>query len=193
MSNTYQLLIWIYENHHLINMEDAPFGSGDMDALEEGIQDLVESLFSWKEKHKQYFEIDLLCDVTEEGAGILKCFDAMTGEPRPFPSEWLRDNEGKTHVLNDPQNMDPLLKIYSNPWKHMVQCIFTKENAATPPECNLDEGVLKEKEELEAKQQKIVLSAMESLVALGIPLKEKWEDAKDVLEELIKNIHELDN
>lgn len=191
-SNTSELLIWVYEDHRRVNLEDAPFGSGDMDALEEGIHDLVESLFSWKEKHKQYFEIDLVCDVTEEGAGILKCVDAMTGEPRPFPAEWLRDNEGKTHVLNDPQNMEPLLKLYSNPWKHIVQCVFTKMDAPPPPESNLDARALKQKEEHEAKQQKVILSAMESLEALGIPLKDKWEDAKDVLEELIKNIRDQD-
>jgi hypothetical protein len=182
--NPIELLIWIYEDHQRQNINDAPFGSGDMDALEEGIHDLVESLFHWKEKKNQFFEIDLSCDITEEGAGILKCLDAMTGEPRPFPTEWLKENEGKMHVLNDPEKMEPLLKLYSNPWKYLVQVCFTKKETS-PSESSLNEETLKKREDYVAKQENLINEALEKL---KIPLD---QDAKDVLAELIEKMKEL--
>lgn len=182
--NPTELLIWIYEDHQRQNMYDAPFGSGDMSALEDGVQDLVESLFHWKEKSNQFFEIYLTTDVIEEGAGILKCLDAKTGEPRAFPVEWLKENEGKMHILNDPVNMEPLLKVCSNPWKFLVQVAFTKKET-TPPESNLDEETLKKREAFIAKEENLI---DEALHKLKIPLE---QDAKDVLIELIEKIKEL--
>jgi hypothetical protein len=182
--NPTELLIWIYEDHQRQNIDEAPFGSGDMGALEEGIDDLVESLFHWSEKSNQYFEIDITCDVTEEGAGLLKCMDAKTGEPRLFPNEWLQENEGKMHVLNDPKRMEPLLKLYSNPWKYLVQVAFTNRDVI-PPQCNLDEKTLKEREDFQSKEENLINEALQKL---KIPLD---QDAKDVLAELIEKIKEL--
>lgn len=182
--NPTELLIWIYEDHQRQNINEAPFGSGDMGALEEGVHDLVESLFHWKEKSNQFFEIYLTGDVTEEGAGILKCLDAKTGEPRAFPAEWLKENQGKMHILNDPVNMEPLLKLYSNPWKFLVQVTFTNKQT-TPPESSLDEETLKKREAFVAKQENLINEALHNL---KIPLE---QDAKDVLIELIEKIKEL--
>ena len=182
--NPTELLIWIYEDHQRQNIDEAPFGKGDMDALEEGIHDLVESLFHWEEKKNQYFKVEIVCDVTEEGAGILTCFDAMTGEPRAFPKEWLKKNEGKMHVLNDPVAMDPLLKLYSNPWKYLVQVAFTTKET-TPPESSLDEETLQKREAFVAKEENLI---HEALHKLKLPLD---QDAKDVLAELIEKIKEL--
>ena len=181
--NPTELQVWIYEDHQRQNINDAPFGQGDMDSLEEGIHDLVESLFSWKEKKNQFFEVDISCDVTEEGAGLLKCIDAKSGEPRAFPKEWLQENEGKMHVLNDPANMEPLLKLYSNPWKYLVQVAFTRKEA--PPQCNLDEQTLKKREEFQTKEENLIHEALQKL---KIPLD---QDAKDVLTELIEKVKEL--
>ena len=190
--NPTELNVWIYEDHQRMNLEEAPLGSGDMDSLEEGIHDLIESLFHWKEKSNQYFEIDLFNDEEDGlGAGILKCLDSKTGEPRPFPTEWLKENEGKTHVLNDPIMMEPLLKLYSNPWRYRVEVIFTKKDSTPPPESSLDDEELKEKKELQSKEDKLVLATMSNLMALGLPLKDKWNNVKDALKELVRGVQKL--
>lgn len=196
--NPTELLIWIYEDHQLLNLTDAPFGSGDMDALEEGIHDLVESLFSWKEKGNQFFEIDLYNDEDEEDeeedsetslkAGLLKCFDAKTGARRPFPTEWLRDNDGKIHVLNDPVAMEPLLKLYSNPWKLKVECVFTRKESPRPPPTNWDERTLKRREEFNQKEEHLI---EETLKKLNLPSGVNLTDAKDVLAELVQKIRDM--
>lgn len=184
--NPTEILVWIYEDHLRQNIDEAPFGQGDMDSLEEGIDDLVESLFDWEEKKNQYFKVELVCDVTEEGAGILSCFDAMTGEPRPFPTDWLKENLKKTHVLNNPATMEPLLKVYSNPWKYLVEVIFTtREDEA--PQSSVDEATIKKREAFVAKEEELI---HEALASLKIPLD---QDAKDVLTELIEKIRELGN
>lgn len=195
--NPSELLIWIYEDHQRLNLTDAPFGSGDMDSLEEGIHDLVESLFSWKEKGNQFFEIDLYnldedndeeSDESSAKAGLLKCFDAKTGEPRPFPTEWLRDNDGKMHTLNDPVEMEPLLKLYSNPWKFKVECVFTRKDSPPPPQSNWDERTLKRREEFQKKEDSLIDDALKKLkISLGVNV----EDAKEVLSELIMQVREL--
>lgn len=184
--NPTELLIWVYENHQRQDFENAPFGSGDMDALEEGIHDLIESLFHWKEKSNQFFEIDLLSETTEQGAGVLKCLDARTGDPRPFPSEWLKENLGKKHILNDPVAMEPLLKLYSNPWKYLVEVVFTKRYDPHPPETSIDEQTIKKREDFHSKEQKLVEEALQKL---NISLDST--DAKEVLSELIMQVREL--
>ena len=189
--NPTELQVWIYEDHQRMNLEEASFGAGDMDSLEEGIHDLVESLFHWKEKSKQYFEIDLFNEESELGSGVLKCLDAKTGEPRAFPTEWLKENEGKTHLLNDPLMMDPLLKLYANPWRYRVEVIFTKKDV-TPSESSLDDEELKEKKDQQSKEEKLILSTMSNLGALGLPVKEKWNDVKDALKELVRGLQKLD-
>lgn len=184
--NPSELLIWVYENHQRQDLENAPFGSGDMDALEEGIHDLVESLFDWKEKSNQFFEIDLLSETNEEGAGVLQCLDARTGDARPFPTEWLKENLGKKHILNDPVAMEPLLKLYSNPWKYLVEVVFTKKEDPPPPESSIDEQTIKKREEFHSKEEKLV---QEALQKLNISLDSS--DAKEVLTELVEKIREL--
>jgi hypothetical protein len=189
--NPTELLVWIYEDHQRMNIIEAPLGSGDMDSLEEGIHDLVESLFHWKEKSNQYFEIDLFHDDDEVEAGILKCLDAQTGKPRPFPTEWLKENAGKTHILNDPISMEPLLKLYSNPWRYRVEVIFTKRDSAPPPESSLDDEELQEKKEFQSKEEKLILSTLSVLMNLGFPIKDSRNAVKDALRDLVRGVQKL--
>lgn len=178
-----EILVWIYEDHKRLNIEDSPFGSGDMDSLQEGLDDLIESLFDYKEKKNQYFDIDIVCDVTEEGAGVIKCIDAKTGDPRPFPEKWLAENLNKNHVLNDPKTMDPILKLYANPWTCKVEAIFTGKNSPVPPFRNLDQTSLEK-----FKQQEETL-LIETMIELGINPENK--KSKIILTQFAQKIRDM--
>jgi hypothetical protein len=185
-TNPSEVYLWIYENNQRVNLEEIPYNSGDTQAIEEGIHRLFDHL-PWTDRD-YYFEEEIVCDVTEEGAGIFRCLNADTGKPTSFPSEWLKENLNKRFIINNPDTMEPLLTQYYYPWKHRVEILFTDKNAPTPA---LTLPPSEEEKRKMSKESQRIQDAMTSLSKMGILTEGNKESVRDTLKKLVSEIKAL--
>ncbi len=179
-----ELSIWIYENNELVNLEDVPYNSGDTQAIEEGIRQTFDCNSYWI-RGDYYFDVDLVCDLPEEGPGILKCMNSETGEPTPFPEDWYENNINKRFMLNDPDEMEPILTMYYHPWKYRVEFLLTDKKAPTPA-LNLPPSE-KDKKKM-SKESQLIQNAINSMSKMGIITEGNQPSIRDILKKLASEI-----
>jgi hypothetical protein len=181
-----EVLLWIYEHNDRINLDEVPYNSGDTQALEEGIHQLFERNYPWS--GDIYFETEIVCDVTEEGAGIFRCLNSTTGEPAPFPANWIETNLNKRFILNNPETMEPLLTQYYYPWTNRVEILFTDKNAATPP---MTLPPSKEDQLKMSKESQRIQDAINAMSKMGILTEGNQGSVQDILKKLVSEIKAL--
>lgn len=183
-----EILVWIYEDDTLVNLDDAPYGEGDLNAIEEGLERLITCSKKWKSRKN--VQSELLLDITEEGAGTVTCTEY--GDNASFPEKWYVSEMNKRHVINDPIKMDPILANNSNPWKYRVEVIFTDKDAPPPPQSLLSEEAIVTKNEKIKEDVKIIEHAMADLNFLGIVSTKNKSAIQDILVGIIKQVRKND-
>ena len=182
-----EILIWIYENNERVNLEECPYNSGDEQAIEEGIRQLFDSSSPWI-GGDVYYETEMTCDVTEEGAGVYRCLDSDTGKPTPFPEEWIEKNLNKRFILNNPDEMEPILTLYYHPWKYRVEVLFTDKKAPAPlfnlPPSDEDKKKM-------SKESQRIQDAINSMSKMGILTEGNQNSVRDILKKLVSEIKAL--
>jgi hypothetical protein len=182
-----EVYLWIYEKNERVNLEECPYNSGDTQAIEEGIRQLFDCYSPWT-GGDVFYETEITCDVTEEGAGIFRCKDADTGKLAPFPADWIEKNLNKRFIINNPDEMEPLLTHYYYPWKHRVEILFTDKSAPTPP-MNLPPS---EADKLKmSKESQRIQDAINSMSKMGILTEGNQGMVRDILKKLVSEIKSL--
>ena len=182
-----EVFLWIYENNERVNLEEIPYNSGDTQAIEEGIHQLFDCYSPWT-GGDVYYETEIVCDVTEEGAGIFRCLHAETGKPAPFPEDWIQKNLNKRFIINNPETMEPLLTQYYYPWKHRVEILFTDKSAPLPAQTLPPSEADKLKM---SKESQRIQDAINSISKMGILTEGNQGMVRDILKKLVSEIKAL--
>lgn len=124
-----RVFIYIIDGGQLMTDDTAPYSSHDIAALESGIDDLVGG--EWEHdcilhKHVRktwYTDIDLFMGDGIEASGEL-IFHNDDGSS-DIPADWAAKYLDKSFILNNPDQMYPLLPAWGWPWKNHVYVRFS--------------------------------------------------------------------
>lgn len=114
------------------------YSSHDIAALESGVQDLVggewehDCILNRRPYNSWSTDVELFMDEELEASGelIFKHDDGSSG----IPSTWAAKYLDKTHILNDPVQMFPLLPAWGWPWTNKVVVHFSSKPWSWSPE-----------------------------------------------------------